>query len=47
MKMKEKELRETKDKLDYLYSRVDELKEEMKEVTDEIFSLELEILLRG
>ena len=45
--MTEKELRETKDRLDYLYSRVNELKEEMKEITDEIFSLELDILLRG
>ena len=47
MKMKEKELMETKERLDYLYSRVDELKEELKEITDEIFSLELDILQRG
>ena len=47
MKMKERELIEIKERLDYLYSRVDELKEEMKEITDEIFSLELDILLRG
>ena len=45
--MTEKELREIKEKLDYLYSRVDEVKEEMKEITDEIFNLELDILLRG
>lgn len=47
MKMTERELREIKERLDYLYSRVDEVKEEMKEITDEIFSLELDILLRG
>ena len=47
MKMTEKELREIKERLDYLYSKVDEVKEEMKEITDEIFSLELDILLRG
>ena len=47
MKMTERELREIKERLDYLYSRVDEVKEEMKEITDEIFSLELYILLRG
>ena len=45
--MTEKELREIKERLDYLYSKVDEVKEEMKEITDEIFSLELDILLRG
>lgn len=45
--MTKRELIETKERLDYLYSRVDELKEEMKEITDEIFSLELDILLRG
>lgn len=47
MRMTERELREIKERLDYLYSRVDEVKEEMKKITDEIFSLELDILLRG
>ena len=47
MKMTEIELREIKERRDYLYSKVDEVKEEMKEITDEIFSLELDILLRG
>lgn len=44
--MTEKELEEKKDRLDVLYSRVNELKKEMKEITDEIFNLELDILLQ-
>lgn len=45
--MTEKELREKKDRLDVLYSRSIELKKEMKEITDEIFILELDILLQS
>ena len=44
--MTKKELRETKDRLDYLYSRANELEREMKEIKDEIFNLELDILLK-
>ena len=44
--MTEQELREIKNRLDVLYSRVNELKMEMTEIADEIFNLELDILLR-
>ena len=40
------ELREIKNRLDALYSKATELKEEMITITDEIFNLELDILLR-
>lgn len=40
------ELRAIKDRLDVLYSKSNKLQMEMKEVTDEIFNLELDILLR-
>lgn len=44
--MTKEELKEIKDRLDVLYSKSNELQMEMKEVTDEIFNLELDILLR-
>ena len=44
--MTKEELKEIKDRLDVLYSKANDLQMEMKEVTDEIFNLELDILLR-
>lgn len=44
--MTKEELKEMKDRLDVLYSKSNELQMQMKEVTDEIFNLELDILLR-
>ena len=44
--MTKEELKEIKDRLDVLYSKSNELQMEMKEITDEIFNLELDILLR-
>ncbi len=44
--MTKEELKEMKDRLDVLYSKSNELQMEMKEITDEIFNLELDILLR-
>ena len=46
IQMTEQELREIKNRLDALYSKATELKEEMITITDEIFNLELDILLR-
>ena len=46
IQMTEQELREIKNRLDALYSKTTELKEEMIAITDEIFNLELDILLR-
>ena len=40
------ELKEMKDRLYVMYSKSNELQMEMKEITDEIFNLELDILLR-
>ena len=44
--MTKEELKEMKDKLDVLYSKSNELQMEMKEITNEIFNLELDILQR-
>lgn len=44
--MTSEELRAIKDRLDVLYSKSNALQMELKEVTDEIFNLELDILLR-
>ena len=44
--MTEQELREIKNRLDVLYSRATKMKEEMIKITDEIFKLELDILMR-
>lgn len=41
-----KEIEEIKNRLDFLYSRVDEVKTELKDITDEIFELELHLILR-
>ena len=46
IQMTEQELREIKNRLDTLYSRASELKMEMAEITDEIFNLEFDILMR-
>ena len=42
--MTKEELKEMKDRLDVLYSKSNELQMEMKEITNEIFNLELDIL---
>ena len=44
--MTEQELREIKNRLDALHSRATELKKEMITITDEIFKLEFDILIR-
>lgn len=44
--MTKEELKEMKDRLDVLYSKSNELQMEMKEITNEIFNLELDILQR-
>lgn len=44
--MTKEELKEMKDRLDVLYSKSNELQMEMKEITNEIFNLELDILMR-
>lgn len=44
--MTKEELKEIKDRLDVLYSKSNELQMEMKEITNEIFNLELDILQR-
>ena len=44
--MTKEELEEMKDRLDVLYSKSNELQMEMKEITNEIFNLELDILQR-
>lgn len=44
--MTKEELKEMKDRLDILYSKSNELQMEMKEITNEIFNLELDILQR-
>lgn len=46
IQMTEQELREIKNRLDKLYNRANELKQEMIKITDEIFNLELDILMR-
>mgnify|MGYP003301204022 FL=1 len=46
IQMTEQELREIKNRLDVLYTRANELKMEMTEITDEIFKLEFDILMR-
>lgn len=46
IQMTEQELREIKNRLDALYSRSNELKQEMINITDEIFKLEFDILMR-
>lgn len=46
IQMTEQELREIKNRLDALYSRATKMKEEMIKITDEIFNLELDILMR-
>ena len=45
IQMTEQELREIKNRLDALYSRATKMKEEMIKITDEIFNLELDILM--
>lgn len=44
--MTKEELKKMKDRLDVLYSKSNELQMEMKEITNEIFNLELDILQR-
>lgn len=44
--MTEQELREIKNRLDKLYNRANELKIEMADITNEIFNLEFDILMR-
>lgn len=44
--MTKEELKEMKDRLDVLYSKSNELQMEMREITNEIFNLELDILQR-
>ena len=44
--MTKEELKEMKDRLDVLYSKSNALQMEMKEITNEIFNLELDILQR-
>lgn len=46
IQMTEQELREIKNRLDKLYNRANELKQEMIDITDEIFKLEFDILMR-
>lgn len=46
VQMTEQELREIKNRLDALYSKATKMKEEMIKITDEIFNLELDILMR-
>lgn len=44
--MTEQELREIKNRLDVLYTKANELKMEMADITHEIFQLEFDILMR-
>jgi hypothetical protein len=46
IQMTEQELREIKNRLDVLYTRANELKMEMADITQEIFNLEFDILMR-
>lgn len=46
IQMAEQELREIKNRLDVLYTRANEVKMEMTKITDEIFKLEFDILMR-
>ena len=46
IQMTEQELREIKNRLDVLYRRANELKMEMTDITNEIFNLEFDILMR-
>lgn len=46
IQMTEQELREIKNRLDVLYNRANELKIEMADITNEIFNLEFDILMR-
>lgn len=46
IQMTEQELREIKNRLDKLYNRANELKQEMTDITNEIFNLEFDILMR-
>ena len=46
IQMTEQELREIKNRLDVLYSKATELKKEMIDITNEIFNLEFDILMR-
>ena len=46
IQMTEQELREIKNRLDKLYNRANELKQEMADITNEIFNLEFDILMR-
>lgn len=46
IQMTEQELREIKNRLDKLYNRANELKQEMIDIADEIFKLEFDILMR-
>lgn len=46
IQMTEQELREIKNRLDVLYTRANELKQEMTDITNEIFNLEFDILMR-
>jgi predicted nucleic acid-binding Zn-ribbon protein len=46
IQMTEQELREIKNRLDVLYTRANELKHEMADITQEIFNLEFDILMR-
>jgi hypothetical protein len=46
IQMTEQELREIKNRLDVLYTKANELKIEMTKITDEIFNLEFDILMR-
>lgn len=46
IQMTEQELREIKNRLDALYTRATAMQEEMMKITNEIFNLEFDILMR-
>ena len=46
VQMTEQELREIKNRLDKLYNKANKLQMEMIEITNEIFNLEFDILMR-